>query len=249
MRIFIIGINGKMGKTVALCAEQLGHTVAGGIDISACDKYPVFSRAEDVNIDFDVIIDFSRPETLDTVIALSVKSGKPVVIATTGYSEKQLSAIGKLSKSVAVFKTANMSLGVNAVASALKQLTVALGGYDIEIIEAHHNQKVDAPSGTAKLLLSSVESALGFVPEVVNGRSGDKCKRKDKEIGMHALRGGTIIGEHTVMFAGDDEIIEIKHTALSRKIFANGAIAAAHYIADKKCGIYDMNDYLSAHNA
>lgn len=242
MKIFIIGINGKMGKSVVADASDRGHSIAGGIDITAHAAYPVFKTADEVNVPYDVIIDFSRPQTLPEIIKLCEKSKKPVVLATTGYTDDDLKKIDNLAKKVAVFKSANMSLGVNVMASVVKAMTAALKGYDIEIIEAHHNQKVDAPSGTAKLLLDAVESSLDYTPDVVDGRVGDDCKRKPGEIGMHAIRGGTIVGEHTVMFAGTDEIIEIKHTALSRTILARGAVSAAGYILGKKPGIYNMDD-------
>lgn len=247
MKIFIVGINGKMGKFVAARAESQGYSVAGGIDVFVGGKYPVFKTAEEVNVEFDVIIDFSRPETLGQIFKLCEIFKKPVVLATTGHSAEQLAEIKKLSQSVAVFKTANMSLGVNAVTGAVKLLTAVLAGYDIEIVEAHHNQKVDAPSGTAKLLLSAVEEVTGGGHKIIGGREGNSLREKG-EIGMHAIRGGTIVGEHTVMYIGDDEIIEIKHTALSRNVFAVGAVDAAAFICDKKAGLYDMNDLIVAKN-
>lgn len=233
-----------MGKAVIARAAATGDTVVGGIDIADNADFPVFRSAADVNVDYDVIVDFSRPATLDTIIELCRISGKPAVLATTGYDEAQQKKINELSKTVPVFMSANMSLGVNVMAKALKMLTASLKGFDIEIIEAHHNQKVDAPSGTAKLLLESVKSSLDYTPDVVSGRDGDDCKRKSTDIGMHAVRGGTIVGEHTVIFAGDDEIIEIKHTALSRKILASGAVSAAGFVIGKKPGMYNMDDYL-----
>lgn len=244
MKIFIVGINGKMGRAIADAAESAGITVAGGLDLSAGDKYPVFTRAEDVDVPFDCIIDFSRPATLDSVIALATKHNAPAVIATTGYTDEQLAKIDALAEKVAVFRSANMSLGVNVVESVLPLLASALKGFDIELIEAHHNRKVDAPSGTAKQMLDAVKSGLDYEPRFVCGREGES-KRQAGDIGVHAVRGGTIVGEHTVIFAGDDEIIEIKHTALSRNIFAHGSLKAAEFLIGKAPALYNMNDYLS----
>ncbi len=243
MRIFLVGINGKMGRTVTAAAESMGAEIVGGLDVVKTGKYPVFGSAAEVDVDFDVIIDFSRPVTLGDVIALALGKGVPAVIATTGYNESETAKINELAKKVPVFRSASMSLGVNVVESVLPTLAAALRGFDIEIVEAHHNQKVDAPSGTAKQLLSAVEKGLDEAPEIVYGREGS-CKRKAGEIGMHAIRGGTIVGEHTVIFAGEDEIIEIKHTALSRKIFGVGALKAAEFLIGKPAGLYDMTDYL-----
>ncbi len=247
MKIFIVGINGKMGRAICDCAEREGVTVAGGLDIAAGGKYPVFAKAADVNVGFDVIIDFSRPATLGEVTALAEKHGAPVVLATTGYSEEELAKIKALSEKVPVFRSANMSLGVNVVESVLPALASALKGFDVEIVEAHHNRKVDAPSGTALQMLESVKKGLDYEPRIVYGREGS-CKREKGDIGVHAIRGGTIVGEHTVMFVGEDEIVEIKHTALSRNIFAEGAVKAAAFLIGKAPGMYDMNDYIKENN-
>ena len=243
MKIFIVGINGKMGKAIASAAEAEGIEIAGGLDMTPGGQYPVFTKAEDVTVDYDCVIDFSRPATLDAVVSLAEKRVVPAVIATTGYSEEQLARIDALSKKVPVFRSANMSVGVNVVESVLPVLASALSGFDIEIIEAHHNQKVDAPSGTALQMLSAVKEGLDYEPDIVYGRQGESKRRKG-DIGVHAVRGGTIVGEHTVLFAGDDEMIEIKHTALSRRIFANGSLRAAAFLIGKAPGMYDMSDYL-----
>lgn len=245
MKIFIVGINGKMGRAICDLAENEGITVSGGIDVAPNGKYPVFAEAKDVNVDFDVIIDFSRPSTLDEVAELALAHDRPVVIATTGYDGAQLKKIAELSEKVAVFRSANMSVGVNVVEKVLPILASALAGYDVEIVEAHHNMKADAPSGTAKQMLAAVEKGLDYAPNIIYGREGES-KRKKGDIGMHAIRGGTIVGEHDVMFIGDDEIIEIKHTALSRKIFAVGAVRAASFLIGKPAGMYDMSDYLAS---
>ena len=200
MKIFLIGINGKMGRAICDAAEQSGVTVAGGIDVSGEGRYKVFRNAAEVDVDFDCIIP--------------------------------------------VFRSANMSVGVNVVESVLPMLAKALKGFDVEIVEAHHNRKVDAPSGTALQMLAAVESGLDYDPHIVYGRQGES-KREKGDIGVHAVRGGTIVGEHTVIFAGEDEIIEIKHTALSRRIFAVGSLRAASFLICKAPGMYDMADCLA----
>ena len=247
MKIFIVGINGKMGRAICDCAEREGIEVAGGLDIAPGGSYPVFARAADVNVDFDVIIDFSRPASLGEVISLAESRNAPAVLATTGYTDGQLSEISALAGKVPVFRSANMSVGVNVVESVLPQLAASLSGWDIEIVEAHHNRKADAPSGTALQMLESVKKGLDGEPRIVYGREGN-CKREKGDIGVHAVRGGTIVGEHTVMFIGEDEIVEIKHTALSRNIFAEGAVRAAAFLVGKAPGMYDMNDYLNEKN-
>lgn len=244
MKIFLIGINGKMGRAICDAAEQSGVTVAGGIDVSGEGRYKVFRSAAEVDVDFDCIIDFSRPAALGDVIALARRTKKPAVIATTGYTDEQLAEIKALSSEVPVFRSANMSVGVNVVESVLPMLAKALKGFDVEIVEAHHNRKVDAPSGTALQMLAAVESGLDYDPRIVYGRQGES-KREKGDIGVHAVRGGTIVGEHTVIFAGEDEIIEIKHTALSRRIFAVGSLRAASFLICKAPGMYDMADCLA----
>lgn len=241
MKLFLIGINGRMGKMISQRAEIFGCEIAGGIDKVKGGDYPVFDEAKEVNVDFDVIVDFSHPSVLGQTIELALSRKAPVVLATTGYSDEDIKKIEALSKKVAVFKSANMSLGVNAVNAILPELARILNGYDIEIIEAHHNTKKDAPSGTALMLEKSVEKGLDYAPHLKFGRCGQD-KREKGDIGMHAIRGGTIVGEHTVLFAGEDEMIEIKHTALSRKILADGAIRAAIYLKNRPFGLFDMSD-------
>lgn len=246
MKIFLIGINGKMGRAIASVAENTdGVEIVGGLDVVKGGAYPVFASAAEVNVDYDCIIDFSRPSTLGDVITLALKRKVPAVIATTGYDAEQLAKIDELAKKVPVFRSANMSLGVNVVESVLPLLAASLKGFDIELVEAHHNQKADAPSGTAKQMLEAVEKGLDYKPVYVDGRSGES-KRKKGDVGVHAVRGGTIVGEHTVIFAGDDEIVEIKHTALSRRIFAVGSIKAALFLGGKKAGMYNMTNYIES---
>ena len=232
MNACVVGY-GAMGK---ITAEMLGDDL----------KLVVALECENKNFDnykdkLDVIIDFSNPNNLDMIISYVKKTLTPVVFATTGYSDDEIEKINELSKIVPVIRSGNFSLGVIVLNRVVKEITPLLEGYDIEIIEAHHNKKIDAPSGTAKMLLKSAMDATGY--EANYGRSG-YCPRKKNEIGVSAVRGGTIVGEHDVMYCGNDEVITLKHSAYSKKIFANGAIKAAAWLKDKKPGLYDMEDVL-----
>ncbi len=246
MKIFLFGINGKMGKMICESAGNFpGVEICGGFDLNKTSAYKVFDNVDAVDIPFDVIVDFSRPEALDNIIKLAEKFKKPVVFATTGYDENALKKIEALSKKVAVFRSGNMSLGVNTVIELVERATeILFDRFDVEIIEKHHNQKVDSPSGTAKMLADAVNKAADEKAAFVYGREGKDTLRKKNDVGIHAVRGGTIIGEHEVMFCGNDEIVTISHTALSRKIFADGAINAAIYMNGKKTGMYNMKNVL-----
>ena len=244
MRALIVGISGKMGKELTLRAPRFNVTVTGGIDTVTSPCCPTFSRAEDVNVAYDVVIDFSRPSTLDSVIYLCKKNLVPCVIATTGYSAQEEQKIRELSKLVPVFKSENMSLGVNVLAILAEKAAAMLENFDIEIIEKHHNQKVDAPSGTAKMLCNSIAGALNYDPEYHFGRDGNS-KRTPNEIGVHSVRGGTIVGEHEVMFCGSHETVTLSHSAESRTIFADGALKAALWLKNKPAGLYNMRHLLS----
>lgn len=245
VKIFLTGISGKMGKTICRYAEESGcASISGGLDTADAPDYPTFRRAADVNVDFDVIADFSRPQTLDEVIALSDRYERPVIIATTGYDENGMKKIEALSKRRAVLMSGNMSFGVTLLTALLEKAAAALGdGFDAEIVEKHHNQKADAPSGTALMLARSVQSAR---PEsrIICGRSGANCKRDKNDISISSVRGGTVVGEHEVMFLGNDEIITLSHSAFSRKIFAVGAVKAAKFLIGKKPALYGMRDVL-----
>lgn len=245
VKIFLTGISGKMGKTICRYAEESGcASISGGLDTADAPDYPTFRRAADVNVDFDVIADFSRPETLDEVIALSDRYERPVIIATTGYDENGMKKIEALSKRRAVLMSGNMSFGVTLLTALLEKAAAALGdGFDAEIVEKHHNQKADAPSGTALMLARSVQSAR---PEsrIICGRSGANCKRGKNDISISSVRGGTVVGEHEVMFLGNDEVITLSHSAFSRKIFAVGAVKAAKFLIGKKPALYGMRDVL-----
>ncbi len=246
IKVAVCGACGKMGANII---ELLGGDSEAmafyGIDPAggAAGVRPVKSFAE-VKDRPDVIIDFSSPAALDGELEYAVTNGVPLVIGSTGFTETQLGAIDEAAKSVAVFRTANFSLGVNLLCELVKKAAATLGGsFDVEIIEKHHSQKVDAPSGTALMLAKSANEALGGDRPYMNGREGI-CGKRGNEIGMHAVRGGTIVGEHEVMFCGEDEIITLSHSARSKKVFAAGAIKAAKWLADKPAGMYSMNDIL-----
>lgn len=248
MKLLISGALGRMGRQVYEYAlkRQNVQTVAG-VDINAKLSnlpYPVYENYSQVKEKPDCIIDFSSPAALPNLLDYANKNGVPVVLCATGYGETELNLIKEHSKNNAVFKSANMSLGVNVLLNLIKKATAALEGFDIEIIEKHHNQKADAPSGTALMFADGIKQEK---PEkfYVYGREGKPGKRNPDEIGIHAIRGGNIVGEHEIIFAGNNEIISFKHEALSRSVFAEGALNAALYVANKKCGIYDMQDMLN----
>ena len=193
----------------------------------------------------DVIIDFSHPNMLDKLICYCESTGTALVMATTGLSPDQVASLDELSKKVAVFRSANMSLGINLLIDLVKKAAQILeGDFDIEVVEKHHNQKIDAPSGTALMIADAMTEVLANKPEYVYDRHAVRKKRSDNEIGIHAIRGGTIVGEHDVIFAGTDEIIEIKHTAMSKEVFAVGSIRAAKFISGKAPGMYCMQNML-----
>ncbi len=243
-RLFLFGVSGRMGNMIVECAAASRKaTVVGGFDKIKHATVPTYSAVDEVDCDFDVIVDFSLPTLLDDVISLAKKTNKGVVIATTGYTAEQEQKINDLSSIVPVLRSGNMSLGVNLLLDLVEKAAKTLvDGFDIEIIEKHHNQKVDAPSGTAKMLADGVKK-IKTDARYVYGREG-ASKREKNDVTIHAVRGGTIVGEHDVIFAGNDEIITLSHVALSRKIFANGAIRAAEFIKDKKCGYFTMKNAL-----
>ena len=233
MKVCVVGY-GAMGKIVAdLLGDELSTVVA-----LECEN----KKLEDTDGDFDCIIDFSSPNNLDMIYNYANKYNKPVVFATTGYTNEQLFKIKELSRYVPVLQSANFSLGINLLNRIVKLITPILkDDFDIEIVEAHHHNKVDAPSGTAKMLLNSVKDATGF--NEVNGRVGNSL-RKPNEIGVHAIRGGSLVGEHDVMYCGLDEVITLKHSAYSKSVFAVGAIKAARFLVDQEIGFYTMDDVL-----
>ena len=249
IRAIMHGCNGHMGQVITgLAAADEEIEIVAGIDLSDHIKntYPVFSSLEACDVEADVIIDFCSAKAIDGLIEYSVKKRIPVVVCTTGLSEEQVGRIREASASVAVLKSANMSLGINMLLKLLKEaaLTLAPAGFDMEIVERHHNQKVDAPSGTALALADSMNDALDNAYSYKYDRSQERAKRSKTEIGISAVRGGNIVGEHEVIFAGTDEVIEFKHTAYSKAVFAKGAIEAAKFLAGKPAGFYDMSDVI-----
>ncbi len=248
-KIIISGCNGKMGQVVTkLCSEKDDMQVVAGFDISGVKlgDYPVYSEPMEYGGKADVIIDFSNAAALDGLLSYCKLKKIPCILCTTGYSPQQLEKIEKVSKDVPLFRSGNMSLGINLLTGLVKKAASVLGeNFDVEIVERHHNQKVDSPSGTALMLADAAAQGLPHESEYVYDRHSVRQKRGKNEIGISAVRGGSIVGEHEVIFAGPDEVLEFKHTAYSRNVFANGAVAAAKYMAEiKEPGMYDMNDVL-----
>lgn len=249
VRIIMHGCNGKMGQVITgLVADDPNAQIVAGIDIAdnRDNGYPVFTDIKKCDVAADVIVDFAAAAAVDALLDYSVEKQIPVVLCTTGLSDEQLARVKESSKKVAILKSANMSLGINTLMKLLKDAAnvFAPAGYDIEIVEKHHNQKVDAPSGTAIALADSINEARGGEYEYIYDRSQVRKKRDKKEIGISAVRGGTIVGEHEVIFAGIDEVIEFKHTAYSKSVFAKGAVEAAKFLAGKPAGMYDMADVI-----
>lgn len=250
-RVIMNGCNGKMGQCITgICKNDPEIEIVAGIDLydGIKNDYPVFAHLGECFVPADVIIDFSNASAVDELLDYCEVTHMPVVLCTTGLSEKQLERVEKVSKSAAVLKSANMSLGVNTLMELLKKaaLVFAPAGFDMEIVEKHHNQKVDAPSGTALALADSMNEALDNAYEYKYDRSKERKKRDKYEIGISAVRGGNIVGEHEVIFAGQDEVIEFKHTAYSKAVFAKGAVEAAKFLAGKPAGRYDMADVICA---
>lgn len=243
IKVAVCGACGKMGANIIeLLSSDDGAQYFCGIDPRGGDK--VYKSFKEIGSKPDVIIDFSSPAVLDDELEYAVKCGVPAVIGSTGFTPAQLAKIDDAAKKVAIFRTANFSLGVNLLCELVKRAAETLGEkFDIEIIEKHHSQKVDAPSGTALMLADSACSAFDGGKEYLNGREGI-CGKRGKEIGMHAVRGGTIVGEHEVLFCGEDEIVTLSHSARSKKVFAAGAIKAAKWLAGKPAGLYNMRDLL-----
>lgn len=249
VRAIMHGCNGKMGRVITgIVKEDKEIELVAGIDAytEVPNDYPVFEKLELCDVEADVIIDFSNAKATDSLLDYCVEKQIPVVLCTTGLTEEQLKKVKEASTKVAVLKSANMSLGINLLMKILKDATkvLATAGYDIEIVEKHHNQKVDAPSGTALALADSINEAADNEYHYVYDRSQVREKREQKEIGISAVRGGTIVGDHEVIFAGTDEVIEFKHTAYSKAVFGKGAVEAAKFLAGKPAGHYDMSDVI-----
>lgn len=248
-KIIISGCNGRMGQVVTrMCAEK-GLEVTAGFDkyTAKLSTYPVYADPMEFSGSADVIIDFSNASSLEALLSYCRRRKMPIVICTTGHSPEQLELVREAAKEIPIFRSGNMSLGINLLTNLLKKVSSVLGSdYDVEIVERHHRNKVDAPSGTAIMLADAVAEGLPYEAKYVYERESVRQPRGKNEIGISAIRGGTIVGEHEVLFCGPDEVIEFKHTAYSREVFANGAIAAAQFMAGiTKPGMYDMNDVLA----
>ncbi len=245
INILLSGVSGAMGTTLQqIIAANPDTQVVAGFDHQEITNlpFPVYSDLKNCNEMVDVIIDFSHFTAFNGIFSFARSKKIPIVIATTGLSDDNLVTIKEGAKEFPVFKTANLSLGINLIAKMLKEMVGKLeSGFDIEIIEKHHNKKLDAPSGTALLLADAINDGLETKKDYSYGRYGRDAKRSENELGIHAIRGGTIPGEHSVIFAGNDEIIEVNHMALSKKVFAEGAVRAAQYLVGKEAGLYDMS--------
>ncbi|MBR1533879.1 MAG: 4-hydroxy-tetrahydrodipicolinate reductase [Ruminococcus sp.] len=247
IKILLNGCLGKMGQAVEACVNSRDDVmITAGVDIADGDRiYPVYSCFVDVQEQADVILDFSNPLVLDDMLSFAVEHKLPVVICTTGYSEAQVQKIKDTSKIIPIFYSGNMSLGINLLIELSKMATRVLSdSFDIEVIEKHHNQKLDAPSGTAIMIADAIAEKKGDT-QYVYDRHAYRKKREKNEVGIHSIRGGTIVGEHEVIFAGHDEVVSIKHQAQSKGVFASGAVNAAVYLKDKPAGLYDMGDLLN----
>ena len=246
LRVIISGYSGSMGKVLTKCANEDSELEIGcGSSKDDLDvPFKTYHKMSEVEELADVIIDFSHHSTIDDTLSYAIKTKTPIVIATTGFNDEELTKIKKASNIIPIFHSSNMSLGVNVLVKLVKEAAKSLNGFDIEIIEKHHNKKLDAPSGTAVMIANGVKEVLPD-SEYIYGRHGRSDKRSSNEIGIHAIRGGTIVGEHTTIFAGHDEVVEIKHSAQSKDIFAKGAIAAAKFLVKQEAGYYNMNNMLN----
>lgn len=246
--ILLSGANGRMGQVLQkLIGQHPDLEIAAGLDRhkDLNGAFPIYDSAADIKETIDVVIDFSHYSNVPELLNYCVDQQLPIVVATTGLTEETQMMLPVAANVIPVFYSANMSLGINVLIKALQSITPALeADFDIEIIEKHHNQKLDAPSGTALLLADAINDSCANKKDYLYGRSGSDLVNDRQQLGIHAVRGGTIPGEHTVIYAGQDEIIELKHTALSRDIFANGALKAAVFLADQAPGLYSMQNLL-----
>ena len=247
MKVLLHGCNGKMGQVMTkVIAGTEDMEVVCGVDASpdkAKNAYPVYASLSSVKESPDIVIDFSHRSSLDGLLAFGLSRNVPLVICTTGFGADDKQKMSAAAKRIPILNSPNMSLGVNLLLSLVAQAAQALSHeFDIEIVERHHNQKVDSPSGTAEIIADTINAALGGGMEYAYGRHSKSDKRRKTEIGIHAVRGGAIVGDHDVIFAGQGEVIEIKHSALSRDVFAYGALRAARFLVDKGAGLYSMKD-------
>lgn len=250
IKVLINGCNGTMGQVIAnQIKNDSDMTIAAGVDLNPekfTNDFKVYKNIFDCKDKIDIIIDFSNPNSISNLIKYSTKNHVPLVMGTTGLSNEDMTTLKDAAKNTPIFYSANMSLGINVLVSLVKEVASKLNNsFDIEIIEKHHNKKVDAPSGTAYMIANEINKELNNTKEYVFDRHTKPGPRKNNEIGIHSIRGGTIVGEHDVIFAGYDEVLEIKHTASSKNIFAQGAIKAAKFIVNKDKGFYNMEDMLS----
>ncbi|MBQ3090256.1 MAG: 4-hydroxy-tetrahydrodipicolinate reductase [Oscillospiraceae bacterium] len=249
-KIIISGCNGKMGQVVeAICKADSQIEIVAGFDINPASRdYSVYVSPSNFTGEADAIIDFSSPKALSGLLSFAVTRKVPIVLATTGYSPEQLAQIEDAARLIPIFRSANMSLGINVVLDLIRRAAAVLGeSCDIEIVERHHNRKVDAPSGTALMLADAAKEALSYQPDYNYGRHERRSPRPKNEIGISAVRGGTIVGVHEIIFAGRDEVIEIRHEAQSREIFASGAVKAAKFLSTVEGpGLYDMKQLVAA---
>ena len=243
--IVICGANGKMGKTIYSCIQERDDCkVVAGIDIytEQYADFPIVDAPDKLPVKADVIIDFSNPASLNALLDYCLSTGTPVVLASTGYNDEQINQIKNAAQQIPVFFTFNMSLGINLLVQLAKKAASVLGDqFDIEIVEKHHNQKLDAPSGTAIMIANAINETLDNSKHYVYDRHSRRQKREKSEIGMHAIRGGTIVGEHDIIFAGHDEVITLSHSAASKTVFAEGSINAAVFLKDQSAGLYNMS--------
>ena len=249
VRAIMHGCNGKMGRVITgLVKEDTEIEFVAGVDAytGIANDYPVFESIEKCDVEADVVIDFSNAGAVDKLLDCCADKKLPVVLCTTGLSQEQLFKVDETAKKTAVLKSANMSLGINLLLKLVRDAAKVLAGagFDIELVERHHSQKVDAPSGTALALADSINEAMDNAYTYVYDRSQRREKRDKKEMGISAVRGGTIVGDHEIIFAGPDEVIELKHTAYSKAVFGKGAVEAAKFLAGKPAGRYDMSDVI-----
>ncbi len=245
MKIIIGGALGRMGRELALAAQGAGVTVAGGVDVAYAGQasdFPIVTGFEQADMPADVLIDFSRPDPLPELLQMCVRRHLPAVLCATGYTDVELRSVQEAAAHIPILRSANMSLGVNVLTELVHMAARTLEGFDVEIVEKHHRMKADSPSGTALMLYDAVQSEKGPDTEPVYGRYGRTQKRTPGEVGIHAVRGGTVTGEHEVGFYGDGEQLLLTHRAESRALFAQGALKAAAYLADKPAGLYSMRD-------
>ena len=251
-RVIMHGCNGHMGQVITgLCKEDDNIEIVAGIDLydGIKNDYPVFASLRECDVEADVIIDFCNAKAVDGLLDYCQETKMPVVLCTTGLSDEQLARVSEASEKTAILRSANMSLGINTLMDLVKKATAvfAEAGFDIEIVEKHHNQKLDAPSGTAIALADAINEELNNEYKYKYDRSQERKKREKKEIGISAVRGGNIVGEHDVIFAGTDEVITIQHTAYSKGVFGKGAMEAAKFLKGKPAGLYDMKDVIASH--